>query len=167
MILSCKNKVALFILRCGDLSYPFFPLGLLFCGFARLPFSTHLSALKGVSQAGASPAQLVPEDSQVFATEDDSRCPPSVQPQYPLGSSRGSPWKQGREERDVGAIRATALPHPAVSCLSLTCPGEQSCLSCAGSPVWKHIPFSLQPNSFPTWRAPRGPHPALKTPSQS
>lgn len=77
------------------------------------------------------------------------------------------PWEQGREERDVGAIRVTALPHPAPSCLSLTCPGEQSCLSCAGSPVWEHIPFSLQPNSFPTWRVPRGPHPAPKTPSQS
>lgn len=48
------------------------------------------------------------------------------------------PWEQGREERDVGAIR---VPHPAPSCLSLTCPGEQSCLSCAGSPVWEHIPF--------------------------
>lgn len=53
------------------------------------------------------------------------------------------------------------------SCLSLTCPGERSCLSCAGSSVWEHIPISLQPNSFPTWPELCGPHPALQTPSQS
>lgn len=68
--------------------------------------------------------------------------------------------KKGEARTGIVIIRVTALPYPAPSCLSLTCPGERSCLSCA---VWEHIPISLQPNSFPTWPALHGPHPALQT----